>query len=66
MVQGIKNWCSVSTRRGGVGRERGGSFRIEELYAYGQFVLMYGKNHQYCQVIILQLKLKKNNGYWAW
>ena len=47
-------WGGVGGVGGGGGRDR-----IEELYAYGQFVLMYGKNHQYCKVIILQLKFFK-------
>ena len=43
------------------GRWEGGSGRRGHMYAYGQFMLMYGKKpSQHCKVIIFQFK-KKNN-----
>ena len=37
---------SVTTWRDEVGREVGGTFRSEgTMYTYGQFMMMYGKNH---------------------
>ena len=46
MVQGTPSWCSVMTWRVGVAREvGGGSPGRGHMYAYGQFMLMYGKNY---------------------
>ena len=45
---------SVTTWRDRVGRE-GGSGGREHMFAFGQFMLMYGKKH-HIFVIILQLK----------
>ena len=46
------------------GRWEGGPRGREHMYTYGWFMLTYGRKLQYCQVIILQLKIinKKENG----
>ena len=55
MKQGTQSRCSGTTQRDSVGREVRGGFRIGgHMYTYGQFMLMYGKNHHNI-VIILQL-----------
>ena len=43
MMQGTQSWCSVTTWRDGKGGGR--RFRREGTHDYGQFMLMYGKNH---------------------
>ena len=51
MMQGIQSPCSVTPWRVGIGREvgRGVSGWRGYMYAYGQFILMYGKKQsQYC------------------
>jgi len=50
----------VTTWRDGVERQVGrGSGRRGHMYAYGQFMLMYGKKpSQHCKVIIIQFKKK--------
>jgi len=46
MMQGTQNRCSVITWKDGVGRVVGGVFRSGgHMYAYGQFMLMYGRGH---------------------
>ena len=42
MTQGTQSHCSVKTWRDGVGREVGSGGR-GHMYAYGRFMLMYGK-----------------------
>ena len=56
MTQGPQSRCSMTTWRDGVGREvwERGSGGRGHMYAYCQFILMYGKNHH--DIIILQLK----------
>ena len=41
-ISGIQSHCSVKTWRDGVGREVGSGGR-GHMYAYGRFMLMYGK-----------------------
>ena len=50
MKQGTQSRCSGTTQRDGVGKEVG-----EGVQGIGH-MCTYGKNHQYCKVIILQLK----------
>ena len=45
-VEGTQSWCSVTAWKDGVGREEEGvPAGRRHMYAYGQFMLMYGKNH---------------------
>ena len=39
--------------------ERGNSGLRWHMFTYGQFILMYGKKHQYCKIIILQFSNKE-------
>ena len=44
MIQRTQIWCSVITQRDGM-RQEGGSRGKGHIYTYGQFMLMYGRNH---------------------
>ena len=52
MMQGTQNWCSVTTW--GIGWQ-GGSEGRGKIYAYGKFMVMYGRDRPNI-VIILQLQ----------
>ena len=45
-------------KKTGVGRK---FMREGNMYTYGWFMLLYGRNQQHCKAIILQLKIKKKN-----
>ena len=61
-MQGTQSWCSVTTQRGGMGREVRGQFKREGTHVYLQLIHgdVWQKPSQYCKAIILQLKLKLN------
>ena len=56
---GNSNWGSVTTYRGGIGREVGGSFKKEGTYVYLWLIHahVWQKPTQYHKAIILQLKI---------
>ena len=56
VTRGTQSRCSVTSWRGGVGREAGEELRREgiHMYSHGWFMLMYGENH-HNTIIILQL-----------
>ena len=62
MMQGTQSQFSVTTERGGMGREVGGRFKREGTYVYLWLIHVdvWQKPSQYCKVIILQLKTKLN------
>ena len=62
MIQGAKNWCSVTTYSGGTGREEEGQFKREgtQVNLLLIHVDVRQKPSQYCKAIIHQLKLKLN------
>ena len=60
MTQGIQIWCSVTTKRGGMGYEMEGRFKKEKTYVCPRLIHVHVRHKptQYCEVIILQLKVK--------
>ena len=57
MMQGMQNWCSVSTWGGGVGREvEVGLGGREHISLWLIHTDVWQKPSQHCKVIILQLK----------
>ena len=57
MMQGMQNWCSVSTGGGGVGREvEVGLGGREHISLWLIHTDVWQKPSQHCKVIILQLK----------
>ena len=57
---GNSNWDYVTTQRGGMGREKGGSFKREgtQVHLWLINVDVWQKPTQFCKAIILQLKNK--------
>ena len=57
---GNSNWCSLTTKRGGIGQALGGEFKRAGTYVYLWLthVDVWQKPKQYGKVIILQLKVK--------
>ena len=45
MILDAWGWCTESTQRDSMGREREGVQDGEYVYTCGRFMLMYGKNH---------------------
>ena len=60
MTQETQIWCSVTTDMGGMGSEMEGRFKKEKTYVYLCLIHVdvRQKPTQYCEVIILQLKMK--------
>ena len=60
---GNSNWGSITTQRGGMGREVGGKFKREDTYVYLWLIHVdvWQKPTKYCKAIILQLKMNKFN-----
>ena len=60
MTQGTQIWCSVTTDTGGMGWDVGGKIKREATYVYLCLIHVdvWQKPTQYCEVIILQLKMK--------
>ena len=59
MKQGTQSWCSGTTQRGGEGGGRGVQGRGTHVHLWQIHVSVWQKPPQYCKVINLQLKLKK-------
>ena len=57
MMQGAQTWCSVTTREGWDVVQEGGAY----VYLWLTHVDAWQKPIQYCEVIILQLKINKSN-----
>ena len=58
-MQGAQTQSSVTTQRGGMGWEVGGSFKKEGTYVHLWLIHtdVWQKSTQYCKAIILQLKI---------
>ena len=46
MILDARGWCTETTQRDGMGREKGGGVQDgEHVYTHGRFMLMYGNTN---------------------